>query len=98
MYVWCNEYESMTDIIGSLKEIDSMIIQKVIIMSKKYNKTDQKTKEIINDQIKIKEYKILKWNEWKELLFEYCNENERIPTQKTTYKNIGHFLRDCKKK
>lgn len=28
-----------------------------------------------------------KWNEWKELLFEYCNENKQIPTRKTIYKN-----------
>ena len=41
-----------------------------------------------------------KWNEWKNLLFEYCNEYKQIPTQKMKYKNqnIGSWLSTQKKK
>jgi len=42
----------------------------------------------------------LKWNEWKNLLFDYCNENKNIPTKKIIYKSqrIGQWLQDQKKK
>ena len=42
----------------------------------------------------------LKWNKWKELLFEYCNENQKTPTKKTEYKGkrIGGWLDNQKKK
>ena len=41
-----------------------------------------------------------KWNEWKELLFKYCDENKQIPTARTKYKkqNIGIWLQTQKKR
>ena len=42
----------------------------------------------------------LEWNDWKTLLFEYCNINKIVPTKKTLYKNqlIGQWLQEQKKK
>ena len=42
----------------------------------------------------------LEWNEWKKLLFEYCDRNKKTPFGKTKYKNvnIGHWLSDQKQK
>jgi len=36
----------------------------------------------------------LEWDEWKDLLFEFCNINKRIPKQKEKYKNykLGKWL------
>jgi superfamily II DNA or RNA helicase len=44
--------------------------------------------------------KKLEWEKWKKLLFEYCNKNERVPTQMFTYKNyrIGAWLANQKGK
>ena len=41
-----------------------------------------------------------KWNENRDLLFEYCNENKKIPSRKTRYKdkNIEDWLSTQKKK
>src|SRR5690606_1679243 len=41
-----------------------------------------------------------KWNEWKDLLFEYCNKNKATPTWRTKYKqqNISTWLQDQKSK
>jgi len=40
-----------------------------------------------------------KWNDWQELLFEYCDENKYTPQQKTKYENqnIGGWLGTQKK-
>jgi superfamily II DNA or RNA helicase len=31
----------------------------------------------------------LTWNEWKDLLFKYCNENKKIPSAKEQYENVN---------
>jgi superfamily II DNA or RNA helicase len=40
------------------------------------------------------------WDKWKNLLFEFCKINKRIPKQKEEYKNykLGSWLQDQKKK
>lgn len=42
----------------------------------------------------------LKWDEWKKLLFEYCNKNKKIPTRSIKYKDqsIGSWLSSQKNK
>ncbi len=43
----------------------------------------------------------LKWNKWRDLLFEFCNDNKRIPKSTEKNKNnhnIGIWLNDQKKK
>ncbi len=47
-----------------------------------------------------KDKKKLSWEEWKKLLFEFCNINKRTPIQKEEYKNvnIGIWLNEQKKK
>ena len=42
----------------------------------------------------------LEWDKWKDLLFEFCNINKRIPKNKEQYKNnnIGNWLQVQKKK
>ena len=47
---------------------------------------------------KNKDKEKLNWDDWKKLLFEYCNENEHVPQNKTMYKghNIGAWLQNQK--
>jgi len=42
----------------------------------------------------------LNFDEWKNLLFEFCNNNKRCPTQTEQYKNnnIGKWLQHQKEK
>jgi len=54
--------------------------------------------DYIINKIKNKNKRKLEWDEWKNLLFEYCNENKQIPTNKKEYKDIkiGQWLQDRK--
>jgi nicotinamide mononucleotide adenylyltransferase len=56
-------------------------------------------KKSLDDCLKNKDKK-LTWNEWKDLLFEFCDINKKCPLFKQQYKNnnIGMWLNDQKKK
>lgn len=88
----------MANLIGSLKEVDNTVIKKLIVVSKNFNKTDQQ--KIEKYVIEIKEYKKLKWEEWKNLLFEYCEKFQKKPVTGTIYQNnkISNFLQHQKAK
>ena len=61
-------------------------------------------KNSLNDYLKYldenKDKEKITWNQWKILLFEYCNINKSVPTNKIIYKSykIGQWLQDQKKK
>jgi superfamily II DNA or RNA helicase len=61
-------------------------------------------KNSLDENLTIKELnkdkEKLEWDEWKILLFEFCNINKRCPTQKKQYKNnnISEWLKNQKKK
>ena len=107
--LWCREFDKMLTYMSSIKEFDldfhtkikyvrcsnKLYRQKEVdVESKKYN---EKYKKYV---VGIQEYRIIKWNEWRDLLFEYCNINKQMPIKKTKYKNqnIGQWLHNQKKK
>ena len=108
IYLWCNDHDKLPEMLSSLKEYDELFKDKIRLMKSSYNdslKSIKEVKEKTNNFISkyvvnLKEYKRLSFDEWKELLFEYCDEYNKIPTQKTQYKNynIGQWLSFQKKK
>lgn len=54
----------------------------------------------LENRRKNKNTKKQTWEEWKELLFSYCNKFNDIPRNKSVYKNyhIGYWLQHQKKK
>ncbi len=66
--------------------------------------TNKYIKGSLNDYLeyldKNKDKVKLKWDEWKNLLFEFCNKNNRVPIRKDKYKsqNIGGWLQNQKGK
>jgi hypothetical protein len=66
--------------------------------------TNEYVKESIDNYLEHKAKnngeKRLEWEEWKELLFEYCDINKSVPSNSVSYKNykIGQWLQHQKKK
>lgn len=56
--------------------------------------------EYLKNKEKNKDKRKLTWDEWKQLLFEFCDINKYVPISKEIYKNvkIGSWLFDQKKK
>ena len=107
IYIWCSEYDTILETLSSIKEYDINYNTKIEIQSLNLSTRENEQKSIENNKKKllkyiigIKEYRQIKWNEWKELLFEYCNENKETPKQRIKYKNqnIGFWLWAQKKK
>jgi hypothetical protein len=57
-------------------------------------------KESLDKYLVNKTKEKLDWNTWKNLLFEYCNKNKKIPADGSIYKNknLGRWLQNQKKK
>ena len=103
LFEYCNEYKKAP--IHNTKHKGQNIGMWLHDQKKKINST----KDNIYKKLAVNKYvkKSLdyylnsdkKWNEDRDLLFEYCNENKKIPTAKTKYKdkNIGSWLQARKK-
>jgi len=107
--LWCNEFDDILEHMSSIKEFDLDFHKKIKYIkcsNKFYSKKENEIEnEIYNKKYKkyiidVKEYRVYKWEQLKDLLFEYSNDNDKIPTRKIKYKNknIGHWLQRQKNK
>ena len=79
-----------------INDVNNELYKKMSINEYVKNNLDQYLENVNENKDKIK----LKWEEIKELLFRYCNENKCVPQQKIKYENqnIGEWLQDQKRK
>jgi superfamily II DNA or RNA helicase len=108
-FLWTNDVNSILDTLTLLKENDIEFHTKIRVMNGDYEKQDTKERiEITNKQNKeIGEYVRVKcmnrdeiWEMKKQILFEFCDENNQVPTRKKQFKgiNIGKWLSHQKDK
>jgi hypothetical protein len=103
VFIWCNEYNEMTDIITNLKEFDyDFSLTKVNIFRIDNNNyqvidrtkdTDNKYNLLDNYLLNIK--KVLSWKHKFDLMIEYINKNKRAPSANSKdlfVKSIGVFF------
>ncbi len=99
IYAWTDEYDDIINIISCLKEFDSSFTLEKVKLCNYYNEDEKcvierkKEKEEDKDYIKLNEIivkvkKVMTWNEKKELLFEYCDDNKKVPLRRFRYKHI----------
>ena len=90
IYIWCDEYKEIMATLSSIKEYDENFNTKINIASINfYNRTDDEFKEQLNEDIKtitnyvvnVKEYKYYKDNEKLDLIEEYLNEYNKLPSK-----------------
>ena len=103
VFIWCNEYDEITDIITNLKEIDyDFDISKVNIFKIDNNNyqildrekdSDNKYNLLDNYLIGIK--RVLSWKQKFDIMIEYINKNKRAPSandKDLNIKAIGVFF------
>jgi hypothetical protein len=102
VFIWCNEYDEITDIITNLKEIDyDFDISKVNIFKIDNNNyqildrekdTDNKYNLLDNYLIGVK--RVLSWKQKFDRMIEYINKNKRAPSandKDMNIKSLGKF-------
>ena len=98
VYIWCEEYDDMLEILSSIKEYDIMFKDKVKVSAVDfYNNKDEKELELIEKDkvllsdciIGVKEFKVISWEEKLEMVEEYIKEYGRLPTSHNTDKYIS---------
>ena len=91
VFLWCSEYDSILDILGGIKEIDSSFAEKVMINEVgQFRERGTKTLQTLEaDKLAIKklvidaqEFKFLSWNTKLEMLKQYIDESGTKPSIK----------------
>jgi len=103
IYLWCDNYDNIVEILSNLKEFDTELLTKVIIQDSHLKKLNTNQNEIINkDQVKInnyiigiKEYRSITWNTKLEKVKQYIEINKIRPSSKSLdkkIKNLGQWI------
>ena len=108
IYLWCDEYNEILDILSSIKEYDDLFKDKIKINEINFfnNKTDEDIEIINKDEIllkdyiiNIKEYKIYTFEERIKLIEDYIKENGYLPTitnKDDTNKKLYYWIKHTK--
>jgi len=103
VFIWCNEYNEITDIITNLKEFDyEFNLTKVNIFKINNNnyqiidrENDLDNKYHLLDNYLIGVKRVLSWKQKFDLMIEYINKNKRAPSRydnDLNVKNLGQFF------
>ncbi len=68
-----------------INNINDILYKKLSVNIYVKDNLDKYLKNIDNNKGKEK----LEWDQWQKLLFEFCEENKRVPQQREKYKNYG---------
>jgi hypothetical protein len=107
--MWCDDYNKTINSLQLLKENDIEFNRKIKIIGSNYEKNDniEKINKVKLNNKNYLDYINIKcmslddiWEMKKNLLFEFCDINKRVPKSTEKYKeyNIGSWLHDRKKK
>jgi len=109
IFLWCNEYNQLTNVLSSLKEFDIDLVKKVKLQTTcldenlEKNNKEKVEKDITSLEklvIGVKEFKIIRWNEKLELLKQYIIENNKRPSTHNIdeeIKRLGQWYDDQNK-
>jgi len=97
LFIWANSDDNdLFGILSLLKDIDPNFHKKVKIISKDYDKQEKERKKIETKELVLEKGLSVKcislkelWEIKKNLLFQFVEENERVPKEKEKYKNIN---------
>ena len=103
IYLWCDNYDNIVEILSNLKEFDTELLTKVIIQDSHLKKLNTNQNELITkDQVKInnyiigiKEYRSITWNTKLEKVKQYIEINKIRPSSKSLdkkIKNLGQWI------
>jgi superfamily II DNA or RNA helicase len=97
VYIWCEEYEEILETLSSIKEYDIMFKDKIKINAVDFyhSKEDKQIELVENDKVLlsnytlgIKEFKVMSWEEKLEMVEDYIQIHNKLPSSTDKDKNI----------
>ncbi len=102
VFIWCDEYAEILDIISGIKEYDTMFKDKIKVNKINYYSDKKIENKVIEDKeyvkdylVGIKEFKILTWEEKLDKVKEYMDVNGKRPStidKNERTKKLGSWL------
>jgi ribosomal protein S17E len=101
IYIWCNEYDEILNVLSGIKEYDLFFKDKIKINCiNNYGEADdilfKNDKELVNNYlVGIKEFKQLGWEDKLKMVEEYIIEHEERPSSKNKniqIKQLGYWI------
>ncbi len=93
IYIWCDQYDQILDILSSIKEFDLMFQDKIKINTVDFFHTNENKdidlvtsdKALLTNYILgIKEFREIKWNEKLQMLKDFIHTNGKLPSSEST--------------
>ena len=95
IFLWCNEYDKMLNILSGIKEYDVLFKNKISILETNFMNKKETDNKVIEDKkliekyvLDIKEFRQYTWYERLEMTKQYIDDNGKRPSQTDKNKEI----------
>jgi hypothetical protein len=95
IFVWCNEYDKMLNILSGIKEYDVLFKDKIKVLETNFMNKKEIDDKVIGDKkliekyiLDIKEFRQYTWQEKLEMVKQYIDENGKRPSKHDKDKEI----------
>jgi len=100
IFLWCNEYDKILNTISGIKEYDVFFKDKIKVLRTNFMNKKEIDEKFIEDEkliekyiLDIKEFRQYTWHERLEMVKQYIDENDKIPSQYDKDKEIKQLAK-----